>query len=155
MNGVSGYILTVTAASILAAILRTLAGEGSMGKLVQLLAGVFVALTVISPLMHLELPDPARWLEDYAADGTAAAAAGENMARNASRAIITEQAEAYIVDKAALYRANLDAAVELDEDGAPVSVTLTGNVAPYARARLSQIIETDLGIGEEAQRWLS
>lgn len=155
MNGVSGYILTVTAAAMLAAILRSLTGEGSMGRLVQLLAGVFMALTVISPLMHLELPDPARWLEEYAADGTAAAAVGKNMALDASRAIISEQLESYIVDKAALYRADLAAAVELNEDGTPVSVALTGDVSPYAKSRISCIIETDLGIGEEAQQWIS
>lgn len=149
------YILTVTAAAMLAAILRCIAGQGSMGKLVGLLAGVFMALTIISPLMRLELPDPVRWFSAYTSDGSAAAATGENMAREVSNAIITEELEAYIGDKATLCRADLAVEVTVTETGMPESVILTGAVSPYAKDRLSHLIETELGVGEEAQQWIS
>lgn len=154
MNDAAQYILSVTAAAVLTAIVHVLAGSGTMGALVKLLGGLFMALTVLSPLVRLELPDLGDWLAVYAADGEDAAAAGEAMAKEASNAIIKEELEAYIMDKAALYGASLEVEVSLDEGGIPVSVTLTGAVSPYARTRLTQTIREDLGVGEEAQQWI-
>lgn len=148
------YILSVTAAAVAVAILRTLAGEGAMGKLVKLLGGLFLSVTVLSPLVHVELPDPALWLEDYLADGEAAARAGEMMGREYSASIISAEVEAYILDKAASVGSALTADVELNEEGLPAAVTLSGTYSAPQRAELSRIIDRELGIGEEAQIWI-
>ena len=153
MSGVASYILSVTAAAIVTAILLSLAGHGSMAGPVKLLAGVFMTLTVVSPVLKLELPDPAAWLSDYTASAQAAAAMGEELADDAAHSFIKSRTEAYILDKAALYGAALEADVTLDDEGIPVCVTLTGSVSPYARTGLAKIIQEDLGIGEEAQLW--
>lgn len=155
MNGLSQYVLTVVSAALVAAVIRSLAGQGAMGSLVKLMAGVFVALTICAPLLKVELPDIEKWFAAYGLDGQAAAEAGEEMAADAASTIISEQMEAYIMDKAAQYRASVTADVELDETGVPVSVTLQGDVSPYAKARLTQLIESDLGLREEAQQWIS
>ena len=145
----SGYILSVTAAAMLAAILRCLAA----GKLTKLLTGLFLAVTVLSPLVRLEIPDPARWLEDYLADGEAAAQAGEKKAKEYSAVIISAEMEAYILDKAASLCCVLDAEVRLDDGGLPESVTLSGNLSPADKAELTRILSRDLGLGEEALVW--
>ena len=155
MNGVVQYILTVTAAAILAAVLQSLAGQGTMGAMVKLITGVFMALTVLSPLVKVEVPDLEQWFSSFAAEGASAAAAGEDMANDAAWAIIKAQVEAYILDKAAGYDASLSVEAVLDETGVPVSVTLSGAISPYARARLMRMLEDDLGLGEEAQQWIS
>ena len=155
MSGVASYILSVTAAAIVTAILLSLAGHGSMAGPVKLLAGIFMTLSVVSPVLRLDLPDPAAWLLDYAASGQTAAAMGEEMADDAAQAFIKSRTEAYILDKAALYGVSLAADVTLDDEGVPVSVILTGAVSPYARNRLTKIIREDLGLGEEAQHWRS
>lgn len=154
MSEVARYILAVTAAAMAVAILESLAGRGTMGAVVKLIGGVFMALTILSPVLKLELPDPQAWFSQFSQDGTAAAAAGKEMADDASRDIITRQVEAYILDKAALWDASLDVEVTLDEDGRPACVTLTGDVSPYAKARLRETLESDLGLGEEAQQWI-
>lgn len=155
MNAAAQYILSVTAAALLAAIARNLAGNGTMGALVKLLGGVFMALTVLSPMLHLELPDPGQWLHTYTAEGRTAAAEGEVLAKDAAHAIITGQVEAYILDKAAQCGADIAVDVELDEGGIPVRVMLRGSVTQQQQKALSQIIETDLGVGKEAQQWIS
>lgn len=155
MNGLIQYILSVTAAAILTAIVRDLAGQGNMRKLVEFIGGIFMALTLISPLMKLELPDVENWLGTYAADGEAAAAVGEEMAGDAARAVIKARVEAYILDKAAVYSAAPTVEVELDAEGLPAAVTVAGDISPYAKARLAQMMEADLGLGEEAQTWIS
>ena len=149
----TGYILSVTCAAALAAILRAIAGEGTMGKLTKLLSGLFLAVTVLSPLVKMEIPDPARWLEDYMEEGEAAAQAGEAMAKDYSQSIISAELEAYILDKAAALCCELSAEVRLDDGGLPASVTLAGSVSTADKAELSRMLARELGIGEEAVIW--
>ena len=149
----TGYILSVTCAGVLAAILRVLAGEGAMGKLMKLLSGLFLALTVLSPLVKIEIPDPARWLEDYMAEGAAAAQAGEVMAKEYSASIISAEVEAYILDKAADLGCAISAKVGLDDGGLPRSVVLSGDIPTAQKAELTRMLARDLGLGEEAVTW--
>lgn len=125
-----------------------------MGKLIKLLTGLFLAVTVLSPLVHLEIPDPTRWLEDYRIDGDEAAQAGEMMAKEYSEAIISAELEAYILDKAAALGSALTVEVRLDDNGLPASVTMSGSVSPGERAELSRMITEELGVGKEAQIWI-
>ena len=54
---------------------------------------------------------------------------------------------------------NLDLVVEVelsdDECPIPVAVSLTGNVAPYAKSVLGDAISRDLNIPKERQKWIS
>ena len=149
------YILTVVAAAMLAAIVKELAGSGTMGALVKFLAGLFVALTVLSPLVKLELPDVQGWMDSFGYDGQSAAEAGAEMAEEMNRSLIKEQVEAYILDKAARYGAALQADVKVNEAGMPVSVTLRGSISPGTKAALTRIIQEDLGLDEEVQHWIA
>ena len=147
------YILSVTCAAVLSAILRALAGEGSMGKLIKLLSGLFLAVTVLSPLVEIEIPDPARWLEDYMAEGEAAAQAGKVMAKEYSSSIISAEVEAYILDKAADLGCAISAEVQLHDGGMPQSVELSGDISTAQKAELTRMLARDLGLGEEAVTW--
>lgn len=155
MKELAQYMLSVTGAAMLTAIVGSLAGQGSMGALVKLLGGIFLALTMLRPLVTLELPDPARWFSEFSLEGQAFSEDGVAMADQTMADIITNRVEAYIQDKAALYQAPVMAEVTLDENGVPISVIIMGDVGPYARTRLAEMMETDLGIGKEAQQWQS
>lgn len=152
MNGLTQYILTVVTAAMLVGILQSLAGQGSMGTLTKLLGGVFLALTMLSPVMTLEIPDPAEWFADVVIDGESMAAEGTAMAAEAKADIIRSRLEAYILDKAG---ADLTVAVELDDEGVPCGITLAGDVSPHTKAQLSRMLKDDLGLGEEVQQWNS
>lgn len=152
MNGLAQYILTVVAAAMLVGILQSLAGQGTMGTITKLLGGVFLALTMLSPVLTLEIPDPAEWFSDVVMDGESMAAEGMAMAADAKEDIIRSQVEAYILDKAG---ADLAVAVELDAAGVPCGVTLTGDISPRTKAQLSRMLAEDLGLGEEVQQWYS
>ena len=152
MSGIGSYILLVTTAAMLVSILRKLTGSGGVGELVKLLGGIFLAVTVLSPLVQLELPELS-WLDDFTEEGQEAAREGQALAKDHSAALISRELEAYILDKAALLGAELMAAVELDEEGMPVSVTLSGEISTADRAALSRMIADELGLGEEVQRW--
>lgn len=155
MNTLAQYTLAVTAAAVLTALITALAGQGTMAALAKLLGGLFMALTILSPLVRLQLPDWQEWSAAFAMDGEAAAAAGQAMANEAAAAIITEEVEAYIRDKADACGVSVDVAVRLDTEGIPVGVTLTGKLSSDAKEDLTRIISDDLGIGEEDQEWIS
>ena len=154
MNGLASYILSVTAASILASIVKELAGQGTMGTLVKYLAGIFVAVSLLSPVAKLKLPDMGAWMADFSEAGNAAAAAGEEMAEEASREFIKAGVESYILDKAADYGAAISVDVALDETGVPESVTLRGRISPAVKGKLKLVISQELGIGKEHQYWI-
>ena len=68
-------------------------------------------------------------------------------------AIITQQTQSYILDKADTLGVCLEVGVELNEEMVPWRVTMTGEAPPYARQRLEGIIQDDLGIPAERQVW--
>lgn len=153
MSGASQWILLVTAAVILSAILTRLAGRGPMGTLVRYLAGIFVALSVISPLRDVDIPDFETWFGDYRYEGEQAAKAGEQLAYEKTCELIKTRVEAYILDKAASCGISAAVDVQLDGAGFPVSATVYGPCSPEDREKLSQIMEAELGIGREVQYW--
>lgn len=155
MSGVARYILRLSAAAVLTAVAQSFPLEGSMRGLVKLVSGVFMAMTLISPLLTLRLPDMDGWLSSFDGESSAVVSSGEEMAREAMDTIIKERTEAYILDKAAALDAVVTVRVRTDSEGIPVSVTLRGDVSGEVKAQLSRIITSELGIGKEAQQWIS
>lgn len=156
MEEIRTYLISVTAASLVCGIVNTLAGKkGTISSVIKLLTGLFLALTVVRPVVDLSIPDLNSYISSINTDAQAAVADGKNMASAELSAIIKAQTQAYILDKAASLGVDMEVEVILS-DGAPplpVGVILTGAVSPYAKAHLSTYLEETLGIPREAQQW--
>lgn len=157
MDGFRQYLISISAAAIVCGIVKCLSDEKSTsGAIVRLVAGLVMAVTVISPLVTLHpggLPD----LPDHLlASAQAAAETGEEMSRTQEKVIIKDALEAYILDKASSYGADLSAEFywSAEDPLFPESVILHGTVSPYAKIQLQQIIARDLGIAKENQTWI-
>ena len=156
MGSLKQYLLAVTAAAILCAIVNGLMGEkGALSAAVRLLAGIFLILALAAPLVRLRLDGLEEMTSDLNLRAEAITASGENSAREAMAEIIKSRTEAYILDKAESLDVNLSVQVELDTGNppAPRAVRLSGNVSPYAKGVLSDMISKDLGIPPEDQIW--
>lgn len=156
MQPIAEYLLSVTGAAIISAvILRLLEGKGSAASIAKMLTGIFMAVTVIGPITQVRLSDALELLPDISADAQAAVSEGEASAKNALAESISSQLEAYILDKAAQLGVTLIVEVELSDDiiPTPARVRLKGNVSPYAKTRLQDILRSDLGIDKENQIW--
>lgn len=148
------YILSVTAAAMVLGILNSLLEKkGSAASLFRLIGGLFLTFTIIQPMAGFEIADIAAFAEDFYAAGEAAAASGEWIASEERAAIIKEEIQAYILDKAEACGAALTVEVSLDDDSLPAAVRLAGNISPYAKTQLQNTIEADLGISKENQLW--
>ena len=153
----AGYISALAAAAILCGIANAITGEeGAAGKAIKLMSSVILLLCILKPVLRLNMGQYSGFLDGITADAQSAVSNGENVAQDALRDIIISRTEAYILDKATLYGAQLSVTLTLTEDALPVpaSVTLRGNYSPYARQRLSEVLQEDLGIGQEDQLWI-
>lgn len=149
------YFLSVICAAFLCGITGGLIDKkGNAGTLLKLISGIFLAFTVIRPIADIKVEELSIFTTDLMAEGESAAAMGEEITRDAMASIIKQETQAYILDKAGLFGLILTADVSLDASLKPVSVILTGNAIITQREKLSDIIENDLGISKENQRWI-
>lgn len=156
MEFIREYLLRIVAAGLIsAAALRLLEGKGTAFAVGRILAGLLVAFTVISPLADVRLGSFDGQWTDWQQNAQAAVTAGEQEANNALRQGIKQRTEAYIWDKAKKLEANLAVEVTLSDDTIPVpiAVRLSGNISPYAKKQLQDILERELDIPKEAQQW--
>ena len=157
MEQLRQYLIAVTAAAIICGIVKSISSEKTpSGSMLRILAGIMMTLTVISPLVDLELDQLPALTDGLVSQADEAAAIGAEMANAEMNAIISGRVQAYILDKAAMFGATLQVEVAMPTDGThhPEGVILSGNISPYGRARLETIIEDELQIAKEKQQWI-
>lgn len=157
MEMISRYILSVIAAAMILGILKGVLSEKSgASALIRLIGGIFLAFVVISPVAKLDFSDPADFWENFSSMGTDAATDGEQIADKEYRSIIKSSTEAYILDKAKTYQAELAVEVSLSDAEIPVpaAVRLQGDISPYGKIQMQRMMENDLGIAKENQQWI-
>lgn len=156
MQAVSTYIMGITAVALIGGILTKLSGQkqGS-GKLLPVLCSVFLTLTILRPLSNLDGKAISWDTFDFSSRAEEISLQGQNMTRDTLRKVITENAEAYILNKAKEMGLQITATISLSQDDVPVpaSVQLTGAASPLEKKQLTSIITEDLGIPKEDQKW--
>ena len=150
------YILSVTAAALICSVIHSLLpGKSSMRTVIKLISGLYLSITVISPLLQLDISDYSDFGIMISNEADAITAEGEKITANATGEIIKTKTQAYILDKAAALGADLQVKTELAETKpyAPTRVVISGAASPYVRRQLTEWISQTLGIPEEAQEW--
>ena len=158
MEQIRSYLLSVITAALICCIISGIPWKNStFHTLRKTLCGIFMSLTLISPLASIRLPDMGNYLDTFRADAGDAVLAGEAMSKETAAEIIKDQTAAYILDKAKELGIVLEVSVTLSDQSPqiPCAVTVSGMVSPYARQRLAEIIEQDLRIDREDQHWIN
>lgn len=153
MEALRQYILSVVTAAMLCGIVTGLFPSGTGKQVVRLICGLFLAYTVLAPISRGELPNLTDFSLGIPEEAAQAVAVGENLARDSMAEIIKSETEAYILDKARSLQAEVTVEVSVNEENVPNSVTVSGAVSPYVRRQLQRILESDLGIAKENQKW--
>ena len=155
MDGIRQYLLSIVTAALICAVVQRFSEKASQsGAIIQIVCGIILAITVVSPWFHLQLPDVDAVTEPYASSAEQIILEGEESASESMNAIIKSQMEAYILDKANSLDMEILVEVNLDaQNHLPKSVTITGDASPYDKSVLSQYIAQTLDIPEEDQKW--
>lgn len=151
------YLIEITAAAILAALIRKLAPKSGAGRGARLGAGLLVLLCLIKPLGRFYRDGTALFSRDW---GQIDPMASDEVSKEANRlmeSLITQQAEAYILDKARAMGLEAEVTVTVQlEDRYPVpwAVTIRGSPTGQQKSALETEIQDALGIPPERQEWL-
>jgi hypothetical protein len=158
MDGLREFVVHISAtAMICALVVRITQGNSTIKRIIKLLCGVVMAISIVQPIKQMnmiDIDDVGARFQDEAAQ---AVQLGKNTAMETWNESISQGVEAYILEKAKTMKVDLGVEVELskDEIPVPVGVSLTGNVSPYAKSVLSDTISQELNIPKEKQIWIS
>lgn len=158
MSGVSGYLIKIVSAAVLCGILNYVTrGKGALSSMLKMISGIFIAVTVLSPLINIRFDHQIDAFNKYFETGMLYSGDGAAIATEQKSEFIKSATQTYILDKAVSLGAELEVEVILGdgEDDPYEAVLLRGKISPYAKEQLSLIIAKDLGISEEAQQWIN
>lgn len=155
MDTLRSYLLSVTAAALLCSIAYRFLGNKGVGNGARFLTSVFLVLTVLQPLGKQELDFLNQFQLELSSAGNAVVADGKEDSQKAMAQIIKTEVAAYILEKAKELHLNIQVTVEVSDDPLPIpiSVMISGQTTPYSKIQLQNIIEQQLGISKENQRW--
>jgi hypothetical protein len=150
------YLIRLTAAAMLAALVRRLAPASGAGRAARLGAGLLILVTAFGPIAELDPLAAAQSLVQSGYSDLLSTQMVDLEANSLLEGLITDSAEAYILDKASAFGLTVSADVTCRvEDTYPVpwSVRLEGSPTGQQKKALTEIIREDLGIPEERQEW--
>lgn len=154
MDGIRQYVISIVAAAIICGGITALIGKkNTVGGIVKFLCGLFMTITAIGPLVTLRLPNELTFWDGLQADAQAAAFEGEKVGDEMRSAIITEQLETYVLEKAESLELEICVDVTLNDSFLPELVIIQGAASPYARGRLCSYISDNFGISEDSVKW--
>lgn len=153
MDCLRSYIFSVVIAAFICGILSALVGNNFAKEGIRLLSGLWLILTVFSPLKNIDFNYPSERFISQLQEAKTAVNSGQQMRAAAITDIITGETEAYILDKASLLGTNIDVKIILDENQLPKKAIFDGSVPLHAQQILENVLVKDLGISKENQIW--
>lgn len=158
MDHFSEWIRTLAACALLCAVALVVTPAGRVHRVTKTVCGLLMIIALISPLTGGDSESLSLDIAEYRAASREIAASAETENANLSRTIIEGELREYILDKAALAGAALtDAAVTMkwSDEGFwyPAGASLSGEVTPQQKREVSSLLESQLGIAPEDQKW--
>ena len=149
----SDWVSGVAAATVLTALALAVTPQGTVRKIVALCAGLLMTAALVRPLIGFS--------GGAEIDGLVLEAEGENIADRVNEAlsdIIEGQTAAYIVNKAQALGINCSVTVKCrtgEHYPQPWSVTVRSRTPEHAMSAMADMIEADMGIPRERQKYTS
>ena len=151
------WVISLTAAAVLASIAMQLTPKGSVRSVTGFVCGVMLLGVLIEPLWEADFDVFSDSLNRYRSTVSDLTATMEEQEKELLRTYIEEKYAAYILDEAHVFNAEeADAKVIVkwrDESWVPYEAYLVMRVSPETKQRLMNTLITQLGIPEERQHW--
>lgn len=151
------YLLSMVAVALLSGILLSLTPDGPVRRTLRFICGLVLLLAALGPVAKLDLEWLAGNLSALRLRAEERIAGAEDGSMELMAALIKEQTEAYIWDKAAsLGMTPVRVEVEIGMEGdypCPRSVAITAGCTAAQRRRLTELIERELAVPSSEQEW--
>ena len=148
------YFLSILICSLICGIVSQLVTQAPKKKMMQLLSGIVLALSVLTPLTKGNFAD-SLCIPDWDWNGADFyTAEGKKIAAAEKERYIKAFCEAYILDKAKSFGTEVTVCVSLDEMLIPIFAEVHYDGSIEDQTQLQNSIATDLGIPKENQTWI-
>lgn len=153
-------VRALCAVSLLCGAALSILPEGGVKRVAEILCTASLILAVVSPIKELDMDAYALESARLHEMETSLARQSQEANERLNRVVIEREYEAYIMDKASELGANdikADVEVQWSIEGfwIPYGAELSSNCGSETRERLAQLVQSDLGIPYERQRWNS
>lgn len=157
MESLRAWLLSLAGVALLTALASLFPTSESLRRVTKLAGGVALTCLLFSPLVTFDYDAYAAALQDYHVSVSTDGAVSDSSER-LQRTVIESEMRTYILDKAAQCGAALDDAqvtLQWSTDGYwyPHEVRIVSGADENQRAKLSDCIQTQLGISVENQDW--
>ena len=154
MEAWKSYILSILIWIFVCGILQKMIAETRGKKMIQLISGVVLAITVFSPLTRMRLDDYFQIPKIEWENSDLYIMEGQNNASEAQKRYIQDHCEAYILDRARTLNAEITVEILLNESMIPAFAQIEWDGNPSLQIELEKVLMTDLGIPKENQQWI-
>ena len=130
--------------------------DSAHGKIIKLVASIFLAIQILRPLPGIAKLRFEELSPVSIQDAKAIAQEGQLLARKEQEEVITEELEAYILSKDSPQDPEFEVQIFLSEGEppVPVSAVIRGSLTQEEQQALQTVLEEDLEIAREHQRWI-
>ena len=158
IEAVRGYLLRITAGAFAGAILLAALPKGTPRRVAAMLCGLLMLLLALTPLAELDYDSLAEAISRLELEKEEARTGIEIQNQELVASIISGRVQTYILDKAdetGIELAEVTVTAEWSTDGYwyPHEVRIASGADENQRAKLSDCIQTQLGISAENQDW--
>ena len=154
---VNKWLIGITIAAIVGAVAEWMTPEGASKKVGKLASGLLLMVAVLKPIVGLDYEALTGALTNYRMESQGYGEQLEIENERLMKIIIEEQTAAYIQDKASELSIDCMAEVKCGTDSngdqIPQSVIIYGDLSLEEETRLSRIIEGELALRKEYQRY--
>ena len=154
MEAWKSYILSILIWIFVCGILQKMIAETRGKKMIQLISGVVLAITVFSPLTRMRLDDYFQIPKIEWKNSDLYIVEGQKNALEAQKQYIQDHCEAYILDRARTLNAEITVEILLNESMIPAFAQIEWDGNPSLQIELEKVLMTDLGIPKENQQWI-
>lgn len=154
----SQWLHAVIYTGIVCSIALMLSPDGRVKNALKILCAVAMCAAIVSPLSELDFDAYSKAMARCRLDAEQYTTQGEQYSKNLNRTIIEGECRAYILDKVdetGTELAEVTVTAEWSTDGYwyPHEVHIVSGADENQRAKLSDCIQTQLGISVENQDW--
>lgn len=152
-----GYLMSLIAVALLSGLLLSLAPGGPARRTLRFVCGLILLLAALGPVAKLDVERLAGNLSELRLRTEERVEETEDGSIDLMSALIKEQTEAYIWDKAAslgIIPVRIEVEIGTEEGyPCPRAVSITAGCTAEQRRKLTELIERELAVPSSEQEW--